>query len=320
MRPDAIRLLPKMVYHLDEPDADPAIFPSYLIAKLAREDGTTVLLSGTGGDEVFFGYRSHLAYRSYERIPRPVAAVFGPALSGAAKMAGSLGGQQVTAIRRARKFLRGLQAQPGLDRHMAVVDWSEPAIRSSIILPEHLQNTNHHPESMVACSERFHGTGELNYHSYMLTQTFLAAHNFLYTDKSSMATSLEVRVPFTDLKMLQLGARIPMEMQLKNGETKFLLKKALEGILPNHVIYRPKTGFGAPLRRWMRHDLRETVRDALAPERVRQRGLFSPDAVTRALDANEKGTQDNAYLIYALLNLEIWMQTFIDRAGEPVSF
>lgn len=320
MRPDAIRLLPKMVYHLDEPDADPAIFPSYLIAKLAREDGTTVLLSGTGGDEVFFGYRSHLAYRSYERIPRSVAAVLGPALSGAAKIAGSLGGQQVTAIRRARKFLRGLQAQPGLDRHMAVVDWSEPAIRSAIILPEHLQSSTNHPESMVACSKRFRGTGELNYHSYMLTQTFLAAHNFLYTDKSSMATSLEVRVPFTDLKMLQLGARIPMEMQLKNGETKFLLKKALEGILPNHVIYRPKTGFGAPLRRWMRHDLRETVRDALAPERVRQRGLFSPDAVTRALDANEKGTQDNAYLIYALLNLEIWMQTFIDRAGEPVSF
>jgi len=172
---------------------------------------------------------------------------------------------------------------------------------------------------MAACSERFKGTGELNYHSYMLAQTFLAAHNFLYTDKSSMAASLEVRVPFTDLKMLELGARIPMEMQLKNGETKYVLKKALEGILPNNIIYRPKSGFGAPLRRWMRHDLRDTVRDVLAPERVRSRGLFSPEAVTRALDANEKGTQDNAYLIYALLNLEIWMQTFIDRAGEPVS-
>src|SRR5690606_12407026 len=132
LRPDVIQLLPKMVYHLDEPDADPAVFPSYLIAKLAREDGTTVLLSGTGGDEVFFGYRSYQAYRQYERfawLARPPVA---PLLrAGGALATAVLGADHVTA-RRIAKFRRGL-AKSGLARHLPLSDSSRPAVRCGLV-------------------------------------------------------------------------------------------------------------------------------------------------------------------------------------------
>ena len=129
-----IQMLPKMVYHLDEPDADPAIFPSYLISKLAREDGMRVLLSGTGGDEVFFGYRSHQAYRQYERLSPISHFPLAPAVSALSSLSGSLFGAQSLLARRSTKFGRGL-VKSGLDRHVALSDWSSPEVRAGILAP-----------------------------------------------------------------------------------------------------------------------------------------------------------------------------------------
>ena len=320
MQPDVIKLLPKMVYHLDEPDADPAVFPSYLISRLARDDGTTVLLSGTGGDEVFFGYRSHLAYQSYARLANPLCRALLIPISGATKLVGTIFNQQHTGIRRAKKFLRGYFSETGLERHLNLVDWSNPELRQKILHQKHLRPRGRKPGSLEKYYSEFLGSGEINRHSHLLNQTFLAAHNFLYTDKTSMAASLEVRVPFTDLDVLRLGSRIPEEIKLGQGQTKHVLKRSMEGILPHDVIYRPKTGFGAPLRKWIRGDLAEVIKNSLDDHTIRKRGLFSPRAIGEAMAANHSGQEDNAYLIYALFSLEIWMQTFIDQPGTEISF
>ena len=317
LKPNVIRLLPKMVYHLDEPDADPAVFPSYLISKLAREDGTTVLLSGTGGDEVFFGYRSHIAYRQYERLRWMAGFPGAPVASAAAAATTALFGAQNRVSRRIRKFQRGLR-QSELERHLALSEWSSLPIRHEILRSEQ-PGVGMPPACMRRYYESFVGRGELNRHSHLLIQTFLAAHNFLYTDKSSMAVSLEVRVPFMDVELMRLAARIPEDLKLAGTTTKHVLKRAMERYLPHSILYRSKTGFGAPLRQWIAEDLQLVIDDFLGRERLEQRGLFHPDVVARVVHENRNRRADHAYLIYALLNLELWLQTYVDRPGVEVT-
>jgi len=317
---DVVRLLPKMTYHLDEPDADPAVFPSYLISKLAREDGTTVLLSGTGGDEVFFGYRSHQAYREYDRLGSTAGFPLARAAAGAASVSALFLGAHHVVARRLAKFGRGL-GRAGLQRHLALADWSSDAVRAELLLPGLREARRAHEVScMERYAESFIGDGTLNLHSHLLLQTFLAAHNFLYTDKSSMAVSLEVRVPFMDVELLRLAARIPEEYKLRGHTTKWVLKEAMERHLPHDVIHRKKTGFGAPLRHWIRKDLAGVIEELLDPRCIEARGLFDPVVVRRLLADNAAGRSDHVYLIYALLTLEIWMRTFLDRPGIEVSF
>jgi asparagine synthase (glutamine-hydrolysing) len=321
LKPNVIRLLPKMIYHMDEPDADPAIFPSYLICKLAREDGTTVLLSGTGGDEVFFGYRSHVAYRTYERLRWLGRFPGGPALTASVAAATALLGAQNRTARRLRKFQKGLH-QSALERHLALSDWSSLPIRDEIMQPDVMAactDARGEPACMRKYYESFSGKGELNRHSHLLIQSFLAAHNFLYTDKTSMAVSVETRVPFMDVELMRLAARIPEHYKLRGATTKYLLKKAMERYLPASVLYRSKTGFGAPLRQWISEDLQHPIEVLLGRKRVVERGLFDADVVERVLRENERDEADHAYLIYALLTLELWLQTYVDRRGEEVT-
>ncbi|HIG69291.1 MAG TPA: asparagine synthase (glutamine-hydrolyzing) [Myxococcales bacterium] len=320
LQPEVISLLPKMVYHLDEPDADPAVFPSYLISKLAREDGTTVLLSGTGGDEVFFGYRSHQAYRLYERFAWMSRFPISSMTRAGVKMSSSLLGAQNRYARRIAKFRRGLM-QSGLDRHLEVADWSSHAAREGLFNDSVFDSMDSwdSSESMRRYHDDFVGEGELNLHSHLLIQTFLAAHNFLYTDKSSMAVGLEARVPFMDVELMRLCARIPERYKLKGNVTKNVLKNAMGRYLPRDLIHRKKTGFGAPLRKWIQDDLQEVIQFFLGPEQVSRRGIFNPDQVQRIVKENTAGRADHAYLIYALVNLELWMQSFLDAPGEEVT-
>jgi asparagine synthase (glutamine-hydrolysing) len=321
LEPDVVKQLPKMVYHLDEPDADPAVFPNHAICRLAREDGIKVLLSGTGGDELFFGYRSHQAYRDYERLPRWVARH--PAALAVSALAGtsaSVLGAQHRLSRRLAKFGRGL-GKTGLERHLALSEWSSAGAREALLTGDARGCAPTDGTAAFAKYAReFVGEGELNLHSHLLIQTFLAAHNFLYTDKSSMAESVEVRVPFMDVELMRLCARIPESFKVSGRTTKHVLKKAIGPYLPADVVNRAKTGFGAPLYRWVRDDLADLIQDQLGPARIAERGLFEPREVQRLLEENRSRRVDHTHLIYALLTLEIWMQTFLDRPGVEVAF
>jgi asparagine synthase (glutamine-hydrolysing) len=171
---------------------------------------------------------------------------------------------------------------------------------------------------MAKYFEEFKGTGDLNRHSHVLIQSFLAAHNFMYTDKSSMAASVEVRVPFMDVELMKMCARMPERYKLNKGITKYILKKAMESYLPKEVIYRKKAPFGVPLRKWIAVDLDLLIENLLSVQRIDERGLFDPKAIRHIIEENRNNRADNSYFIYALLTLELWMQTYIDTPGEEV--
>ena len=323
LSPEIVELLPKLVWHMDEPIADPAAITTYLICEAAREN-LTVVLSGMGADEIFAGYPRHLAARltrPADRLPRSVRSRVRTSLDGRLTMGrpGRLRGPR----RNAMKLLRGID-QPFLDRYLTYCSYYRGEELDALLGDElRCELGSHdalgrHREHLAAVD----GEDWLNQLLYLDMKTFLPCLNLAYTDRMSMAASTEVRVPLLDDRVVELASRIPPRMKLRRGTRKYVLKRAMRNVLPEEVIWRPKAGFGAPLRAWIGGDLRPLVDDCLSPATVRSRGLFDPAAVDRLVSDNEKGIADNALRIWALVVLELWQRTFIDqgvRAASPVA-
>jgi asparagine synthase (glutamine-hydrolysing) len=149
---------------------------------------------------------------------------------------------------------------------------------------------------------------------YVDAKTFLPCLNLAYTDKMGMAASVEVRVPLLDDELVALAARIPSQLKLKGWRRKYVFKRSQERVLPHQIVWRRKAGFGAPIRAWLERDLAPLVEDALSEEAIRARGLVDPRAVRRLWDENAAGRADNSLRLYALLCLELWCRTFVDRS------
>jgi asparagine synthase (glutamine-hydrolysing) len=154
--------------------------------------------------------------------------------------------------------------------------------------------------------------GPLNRILALEQRFFLADHNLAYTDRMSMAAGVEVRVPFLDLDLVAFAGRIPDELKQRGRIGKWVLKKAMEPLLPADVIHRPKTGFGAPLRRWIRSELRPLLANVLSPASLKARGLFDPAAVQRLIERNQTGAVDAAYTLLSLMSIELWCRRFVD--------
>jgi len=152
----------------------------------------------------------------------------------------------------------------------------------------------------------------LNRLLYVDLKTFLPCLNLMTTDKTSMAANLEVRVPFLNREMIEMAARMPPRLKLRGLKRKYILKRALEGVLPNDVIWRRKAGFGAPIRSWLRGPLKPLIADLLSEDAVKRRGLFRPKEVKRVVDANFSGREDYNLQVFQLLGLEMWHRTFVD--------
>jgi asparagine synthase (glutamine-hydrolysing) len=156
----------------------------------------------------------------------------------------------------------------------------------------------------------------LNQLLYVDAKTFLPDLNLAYSDKLSMACSIEVRVPFLDNEVVDFLSEVPPSLKIHHFTQKYLLKRSMDGILPSSVIHRRKAGFGLPVRAWLQGELRAMTRDLLSPERLRQRGQLNAQAVDRMLQENETGKVDHTYRIWALLTMEIWQQTFLEFSYE----
>ena len=128
-----------------------------------------------------------------------------------------------------------------------------------------------------------------------------------------MACGIEVRVPLLDNDMIEIAAKIPDKFKQRWFQNKWIFKKAMEPFLPRDVIYRPKTGFGAPLRRWMKHDLRDMVSSLLSKKNIKERGIFDGKKVQTLINDNDSGKVDAAYIIFSLLCIEVWCRKFIDQ-------
>lgn len=143
---------------------------------------------------------------------------------------------------------------------------------------------------------------------------FLLGLNLTYSDRASMAASVEVRVPFVDKKVIEYAMTISGDLKIKGGESKYILKKVSENYLPEEIIYRPKAPFGAPIRAWISNELRSLVDELLSAESIRKRGIFNYDFVKKIIDDDRKGVVDNAYRIYQFLTIELWFREFVDKS------
>jgi asparagine synthase (glutamine-hydrolysing) len=298
--------LARMVWQLDEPQADFSALNVLFISRLARQHGIEVLLSGAGGDDLFTGYRRHRALglnTVWNRMPRRLR---GFLAGGAERLPG-----RPPLLRRIAKLLTVAKFD-GDAQLASYFDWASARTVRNLFVPELAQTLNEEPlldalQSMPAMAT------SLQRMLLLEQRYFLADHNLNYTDKMSMAAGVEVRVPFLDPDLVALAARIPDRLRQHGAESKWVLKKAMEGTLPNDVIYRPKMGFGAPLRAWLRGPLKSMMHDQLSTDTLRKRGLFDPSAVAQLVSENEKGHTDNAGSILSLMCIELWCQEFIDR-------
>jgi asparagine synthase (glutamine-hydrolysing) len=312
LNPSVAELLPQLVYHMDEPVIDMAI-PTYLISQAAREH-LRVMLSGMGGDEVFAGYPRQLAMKlatAFDPVPtlikRPLLKTIEVSLPGG--MAGPL----TAPFRNAKKFARSA----GLDfesRYLGYGTYFTDAAKQRLYTREFGELTRNFDayDSHRRYFARSAGAAPLNRLLYLDLKTFLPCLNLMTTDKTSMAANLEVRVPFLNRELLELAARMPADLKLKGFKRKYILKQALEQLLPKDVIWRKKAGFGAPVRSWLRGSLRPLVDDLLTEESVNKRGLFRFDEVKRIIAANQSGREDYSLQVFQLLNLELWQRQFLD--------
>jgi asparagine synthase (glutamine-hydrolysing) len=305
-----------MLYYLDEPQADPAPINALLIAEQARRDGIKVLLSGAGGDDIFSGYRRHWAIhaeRYWGWMPRAIRR--GLAMS-ARSMAGSrtLAGMQIPLMRRGVKMFSYADL-PADERLASYFWWSGDALRRSLYssaLSDRLRTVDTSAPLLESLRRIPDERSPLNRMLYLEAKHFLADHNLNYTDKMGMAVGVEVRVPFLDLDLVEFATRIPPAMKQRGRVGKAILKKAMQPDLPHDVIYRPKSGFGAPLRRWLRRELREQVEETLSAASLADRNLFDPKAVRTLIDLDRAGRVDGAYTIFALMCMELWFRQFVD--------
>jgi asparagine synthase (glutamine-hydrolysing) len=148
------------------------------------------------------------------------------------------------------------------------------------------------------------------------TKHFLPDHNLTYSDKATMAASVEGRPPLIDHRIVEFMFTLTPKFRISGSAQKYLLKRCVGSLLPKNVIHRPKAPFGSPLRSWIRRDLQEMLDDILSPFALKKRGLYNPDTVRSLIQADRDGKEDNALLIWSILTRELWFRTFIDQSGN----
>jgi asparagine synthase (glutamine-hydrolysing) len=313
VEPDVASLLPQLCWHMDEPTADPAILTAYLVCREASRD-VTVLLSGVGGDELFAGYRKYVAHYWAQLAPKIVK----NSASGLASSLPNLRGSRFKGqVRMAKKMLRsaGANAEERFIRNCTYLDSAQTGSLLSGDVSTELHDV-HADEEHFARFERVQHADFLNQMLYLDTKIFMTSLNLTYNDKMSMASSVEVRVPFLNRELAEFVAwNVPPRLKIKGRlfpTTKHIFRKAMSGILPEEVLKQPKAGFAAPTDYWLANDLREMTDDLLSESRVRERGLFRPKAVSKFVDEHRNGKQDWSMQIWQFLTLELWMQNFLD--------
>lgn len=320
VEPDVTSLLPRLVWHMDEPTADPAIITAYLVCQAASKQAT-VLLSGVGGDELFAGYRKHVAHywgEAYGRVPAIARRV---AEAGLAALPSLRGTALKGKIRLAKKMARSASLSP-VDRFILNCTYFDENQKSELYTHDFATeaSVSNPPREHLAAFDRVRHADFLHQMLYLDTKIFMPTLNLTYNDKMSMASSVEVRVPFLDRELVEFVAwNVPANRKLKGllrPTTKYIFRQAMRDILPREVLQQPKAGFGAPVDYWLANELKEMSDDLLSEDRISKRGLFRPSAVRRYLEEHRGGRHDWAMQIWQFLTLELWMQTFLDGGAR----
>jgi len=309
--------LPSLVFHQDEPIADPVCVPLYYVSKLARESGTIVVQVGEGSDEIFSGYENYVRHlriyenfwRYAERTPkfmrRTASSLVRPALQATGKK------------RQAGELLRRLSEDEPLFWGGAVI-YDEP-LKRQVLSKEISSRFNGRSSLQTVQTYLDHIEQERPDSDFLTRMTYLELKLrlpellLMRVDKITMATSVEARVPFLDHHLVEYAMDLPRSFKVEGSSGKHILKQSLEEILPHDLLYSPKRGFGAPVREWFRNALGGWFDSHLMNSTMRRRNFLNYDFVARLLDQHQKGNQDWGFHLWTLLNLSLWYERWIDR-------
>jgi len=306
---DIVEMFDKMIWHLDEPQADAAPLNIFKIASLARDQDIKVLIGGAAGDDLFSGYRRHQAL-NIEKYIKILPSFIVSLVQGTVKLLPS----HLPVFRRLIKLVSNLHETP-IKRQLRYFSWlPENTVHSlfSADWKERIKNYDPFEYFYKIGNDLANETNDLDRMLFWELKTFLVDHNLNYTDKLCMAVGIEARVPFLDLELVEFSMSIPASLKMKGNQTKYILKKVAERYLPMDVIYRPKTGFGAPVRKWITTDLQPMIEERLSCERLDKRGIFDSKKVWELIKANKAGKIDASYSIWSLLAIESWLTQFVD--------
>lgn len=307
---DSFKLLPTIQRCFDEPFANPTTVIQYLIADYARKH-VKVALSGAGGDEVFAGYPKYTALkllRYYGRLPgivrMPIRKIFERVTEQ---------GPWDDVLRRGKLFVRAAEFD-GHSRYASLVSYFTDSEKAQLYRREIAKSMPDHktPLDIRKFFERKVTDDFMQNVYYVEMKTFLP-HNILeYTDRTSMAVSLETRVPFLDHRLVELSASIPYDLKLRGLTTKYILKKAVSDLLPREIIHRKKMPFSPPTGLWLRRDLGDLVSQFLSKDVVTRRGYLKYSQVERLVRDHYNGSSNNEMRIMGLISLELWFQLYMD--------
>ena len=316
VRADAMALAPRLVDYLDEPFADSSAIPTYLVARMARQH-VTVVLSGEGGDEILAGYQTYAADRIaeyYRRLPRPLREwVIKPAA-----MHLPVSSRKISFDYKAKRFVSGADL-PAADRHQAWKVIFGEAEKAALYSPEaaaELAQVADPLEFARTYHQRSPATDLLGSMQYVDTKLYLPDDILVKTDRMSMANSLEARVPFLDHTVVEFAAALPPDLRLRRLTKKYILRKAVDPLLPRPVVWSGKRGFNVPVAAWLRGEMRGLLLDRLSPERVRQLGFFSPAAVEGLIDDHLQRRRDLSRNLWGLLMFEMWHERYLEQRAD----
>lgn len=307
--PDLCEVVDDLVWHFDEPFADSSALPTYMVSKMAR-DYVTVVLSGDGGDELFAGYTRYVVDKKrsgLEKLPKAVR-------SGLLQTVSEL--MPHSAPGKNYLYNASLDA---VDRYIDSVTAFSPLNKRSLYSAGLKQNLNGAATNGGSGEKLFRDfaqsveTGNpVDKMLYLDSKTYLPGDILTKVDRMSMAVSLEARVPLLDHKLIEFVTTIPAEFKLRGLETKYIFKKAMQGLVPDSILYRPKQGFGVPINEWINSQLRDRIREDLLEKRTLERGYFEPEYIKMLLDEHERGRRDHSHSLWILWMLELWHRKFVD--------
>ena len=314
VRFDALNIIPKLVRHYGEPFADSSALPTFYLSEMTSEF-VKVALSGDGGDESFAGYDRYYALkfmRWFRHIPKPVRALSLTTLN----IWGESDGK--SKLKRLKRFIQGSLYPANQEYFQWMTAFSKDDMESlySQSMLEILMKYNPH-EYLIKLLEYSTANDLVEKAMDADIHSYLPFDLLIKVDIASMANSLEVRCPFLDYKLMGFTASIPFEYKLNGKIKKYILKKAFNGLIPDKILKRKKTGFGVPLCKWFRSELKDYISDILLSRQSLERGYFRPDGVRALLSEHVSGKVDHSPRLWTLLMLELWHREFIDARCHP---
>lgn len=311
---EMLRLVPRLPQILDEPLADPSIFPLYLLSRFASER-MKVVLSGDGGDELFAGYQTFQAHKVmnyYDALPSFVKA-------GIKKISSRLpvSHDYLSTDYKIKQFLKGDGVPPEI-RFFLWRGAFRAAEKSDLLHPDIRRELDHHDcyEDIDRYVQESGLSKELERILYLSMKLYLQDNNLVTVDRASMANGLEVRSPLLDTEVVEFACRLPMKYKLNGFTTKYLLKRAAANLLPRNIIHRQKKGFGIPLAKWLNAELKDFMLDYLSEERIRKQGLFHYPYVKRLIDEQLSRAKDHREPLWTLLVFQGWYERYVDGAAR----